>query len=223
MDASEGAVVLGGDGTEEIQLDLPIEGASEELVDGRTILGGDDIEIAVAPVESGTQVIHSVAIPEAPQTFDFSLDGVSLQLNSTGGVDVLDTDGSIVGLVESPWAYDANGLVVPTYFEVDGSVLTQVVTHHKAGYAYPIVADPTVKSCEYHTSWCVKFTKNETKSIALKCTGIGIAGASAFLCSKTPYIVGAAVCVGLVAGLGSALRDSFVKARKMGSASSSSF
>lgn len=50
-------------------------------------------------------------------------------------------DGSVAGAVAPAWARDARGLPVPSRYELDGNVLTQVV-EHTAADAYPVVADP---------------------------------------------------------------------------------
>ncbi len=55
---------------------------------------------------------------------------------------ILDDAGGFVGGVASPWAFDANGVSVPTHFEVSGAKLTQVVDHQSGDFVYPISADP---------------------------------------------------------------------------------
>ncbi|WP_282847829.1 DUF4258 domain-containing protein [Microbacterium oxydans] len=44
------------------------------------------------------------------------------------------------GCTDVPWAKDASGASVPTFYGITGSTLTQVVQHQ--GAAYPVVADP---------------------------------------------------------------------------------
>lgn len=44
--------------------------------------------------------------------------------------------------VAAPWAKDANGKDVRTYFTTNGKKLTQHVAHKAQGVAYPVVADP---------------------------------------------------------------------------------
>ena len=59
----------------------------------------------------------------------------------TGEVFVMDSEGKIHSSIDAPWAYDAEGKPVKTYFEVSAGTLTQVVVPD-AETAYPIVADP---------------------------------------------------------------------------------
>lgn len=64
------------------------------------------------------------------------------KLNDFGAIDLLDLDGNFVAFILTPWAKDATGQSVATHFEVDGSVLVQVVDHLSSRYEYPIAADP---------------------------------------------------------------------------------
>lgn len=43
---------------------------------------------------------------------------------------------------EAPWAVDADGVDVATWYEVRGTTLVQVVDHRGKNVTYPIVADP---------------------------------------------------------------------------------
>ncbi len=71
--------------------------------------------------------------------------------------------GGLTGIIDAPWAYDANGTPVPTHYEISGDVLTQVVDHICDNYTYPITADPKVS---WGLSIYVTFTKSETKQLA---------------------------------------------------------
>lgn len=76
--------------------------------------------------------------------YDFSADvGITAELGEVnGGILFLQGD-DVVGGVLPPWAIDANGADVPTHYEVADGTIVQVVEHAGAGFAYPIVADPT--------------------------------------------------------------------------------
>lgn len=69
--------------------------------------------------------------------------GTSLTANSDGGIDVLDATGVVVAVVAKPWAVDAVGRSLPTYFRVEGQTVVQIVQTH--GAAFPVVADPWVQ------------------------------------------------------------------------------
>jgi hypothetical protein len=54
----------------------------------------------------------------------------------------LDSAHNILASVAKPWAKDANGLQIKTYFTTDGQTLTQHILHNVAGVVYPVTADP---------------------------------------------------------------------------------
>lgn len=96
--------------------------------------------------------------------------------------------------IGSPWAVDANGQSVPTWYEVDGDTVTQVVDHVGMQAVYPVVADP-----EYGKSWLnsyIWFNRAETKTIAAG--GWGAATLTG-LCTAVGGPIAGAVC-GLAAG-----------------------
>ncbi len=47
-----------------------------------------------------------------------------------------------LGIFSAPWVVDANGVEVPTWFEISGNQITQVVDLSSEEIAYPVVADP---------------------------------------------------------------------------------
>lgn len=101
--------------------------------------------VAVEPTSEGFRAMTVVNGPSAPERFRFHLARSvdSLRLEEDGSVSALDADDRVIGSIESPWARDVAGASVPTHYEVDGTVLTQVVQHREKDYAYPIVADPS--------------------------------------------------------------------------------
>jgi hypothetical protein len=87
--------------------------------------------------------------PESPREYRFAMDvpdGGQMVKNPDGSVDVLDADGTVVEHVKSPWAYDAAGRAVPTYYEVDNTTgaLVQVVDPQRTTML-PVLADPDKK------------------------------------------------------------------------------
>lgn len=86
------------------------------------------IDNTAAPVE----YTYSITVP----------DGGRVELTSDGGAVVLDTQDQPIALVQTPWATDAVGSSVATYFTTDGSSLTQHIIHNVEGISYPVAADP---------------------------------------------------------------------------------
>ena len=104
----------------------------------------DDASLAVQPLADGsTRFLSVVENENAPERYEYTFEGFDLVLLEDGSVLVLDGEGP-VGVVAAPWATDANGVPVPTGYEVGGSTLTQIVEHVGGGLAYPIAADPSL-------------------------------------------------------------------------------
>lgn len=94
--------------------------------------------------DGAVQVMTVIDSPVAPIAFDYPIDlpaGAKL-IATDDGAAVVDNRGEPLGTFALPWARDAAGADVPTWYEVRGSTLAQVV-EHSASYAYPVVADPT--------------------------------------------------------------------------------
>lgn len=104
-----------------------------------------------------------------------------------------------MGRSTSPWAYDAAGRAVPTYYVADGSRLIQVVRHDVEGIAYPVVADPRFQfDCGIITC-TLRFDRNTTNDVML---GLGISTlASALAAFLGPIGVVAAAVIGTKLGL----------------------
>lgn len=136
------------DGTGSLTLDVPAEGEDLAPSDDTTSLfkgTGTDTSIAVQATEGGVRSLIHIDSPAAPERFEFPLGGdvASLRLTVDGGVEALGRDGTAIATAPAPWARDANGIPVPTHFEINGTTLVQVV-EHRGGYTYGIVADPSV-------------------------------------------------------------------------------
>ena len=131
-----------------LTMELPAEGedvaaqsSSTALFDGT----GDDTAIAVQSTTEGLRALVLIDSQESPERFDFPVGGDVAALRGTegGGVEALNTDGRVISVAPAPWATDANGVSVPTRYEINGTTLTQVVDHANGSYAYPVVADPS--------------------------------------------------------------------------------
>lgn len=211
-------------GSSAISLDLPSTGSQATKSAGRYVLPATEhASLAVAPTDSGTQILIGVESAEAPTSYAFGLGaaaGVRPELTADGGVDLIDGHGALSAQIAPPWAVDAEGRDVPTRYEVRDGAVTQVVDHRAGDFAYPIVADPKVKFCDLKTAVCVKFTKKETKKIRDAMFASVGAGVNT-LCKTIPGAGAAgllvkAVCAAAVTAYFYGLRGVFKKARKQG-------
>lgn len=83
--------------------------------------------------------------PESAREHVFDMDvppGGRMVKNPDGSVDVMDAHGEVVEHVDAPWAFDAAGRRVPTWYEVgEGNQLVQVVDPERTT-PLPVLADP---------------------------------------------------------------------------------
>lgn len=121
----------------------------------------------------GAQTLIHINRPDAPHAFRFPVqvpEGGKLEDMGDGTVS-LNVDRMPHGGFTVPWAKDANGQSVPTYLQVEGSDLVQIVEFDE-NTAFPIVADPRF-------DWGIVsghayFNKEETRMMAAAGAG-GIA------------------------------------------------
>jgi hypothetical protein len=128
-----------------VKMTVPAEGAPSVV--GKTALYKSAVassSVAVQAVDGGMRALVNIASADAPERFEFPFGGkiAGLTLKPDGSVETLNAESEVIGSVQAPWARDANGAVVPTHFEVQGTTLIQVVNHQGGNYAYGITADP---------------------------------------------------------------------------------
>ena len=133
-------------------IDIGIPGATSAdnavVADDGTVVYADALpgtDIAAQALANGdVRALINIDGPEAPTTFAFPVripGAGGLTVNDDGSADVWDEDGSTIALIASPWAVDADGTALDTYYVANGETLLQVVDH--AGATYPVVADPS--------------------------------------------------------------------------------
>ena len=156
-------------GAFELGLPLPADVESLELVDGDTALYRDaqsEYDVAIQATALGARALVHIASPDAPYTYRFELDlgpDESARRTSDGGVEIrAERDGvsAVLASIAPPWALDAKGAAVPTWYEVDGSTVVQHVDHARA--VYPVVADP---SLSFGWKIYVTFSRSEASAI----------------------------------------------------------
>jgi hypothetical protein len=108
--------------------------------------GNDDSANAVQATEDGgVRMLTIIDNPNAPTEYNYDVtlpDGGYITINSDGGATIFNGDDTLIAAVATPWAKDANGKVIETYFTTDGSTLTQHIIHTTDGIVYPVTADP---------------------------------------------------------------------------------
>lgn len=128
---------------------LPFSGtaSSAKKVGNGTVAYDNENGSVTAPIvlaDGSIQINTVIASPDAPRNYDYALKlptGVRVETIGSG-LWFKDGDKSIGGVVPA-WASDATGLSVPTWYEFENGVLTQVIDHSRE-YTYPIVGDPWI-------------------------------------------------------------------------------
>lgn len=105
-----------------------------------------------------------IADKTSPSTHEFTIgnEDNSLQLQDDGSVIVYGADGTQTNYILAPWAKDAEGKDLDTYYTLEGNALKQHIDLSDA--AFPVIADPST-GCG--VGWCsVYFNLSETNAIA---------------------------------------------------------
>lgn len=148
-DPAEG-IDLESDRGLQLEVSLPF---GESAEDGVTVDGGGiaydnangSLTVPIAKTDGSVQITTVIESPSAPTSYPYDFAGASelvLTLFDDGSVVLNDAAGAYAGGIAPPWAYDAAGKPVKTWYEVSGSSLVQRVAHDSGSYTYPIVADP---------------------------------------------------------------------------------
>lgn len=106
--------------------------------------GNESTTVRAIKEDGSAQTATVLDSSSAPERFDYPLtvpDGAVLEVSGEV-VLVISSTGDFIGGFAPAWATDANGTEVPTEYVVNGTTITQLVTHQAGDFEYPIVADP---------------------------------------------------------------------------------
>lgn len=146
-----------------IALSLPAEDEHADKAiksnGGVAFYDGDAYDMAVVASEMGFSSYIIIHDETAPTSYEFDLTlptGYKLSENGVGGVNILNANDEIEGIIAVPWAFDNNGDAVTTQFKLNGDTLVQSVEHANA--VYPVIADPALSSSSgfnpTEAAWC---------------------------------------------------------------------
>lgn len=156
-----------------VVLPFPDDPAEAEIEDDVVYYAHDNGSSSVPlPKEDGSlQVVTTIESSDSPTRFDYTFTGDigEIEVLEDGFVVLRDAAGEFVGGSLPAWAVDANGSAVPTHYEINGSTLTQVVSHTAQDVAYPVIADPylgksLISSVKSSTKWNGKTRYNVYKT-----------------------------------------------------------
>ena len=156
--ASEG-VEIGDEGLTVTQAGAEENSTAEPLGDKNLwfseVEEGSDTDLLVSPTSMGVELFDMLRSADSPETLHFHVDlpeGAELKPNGGGGAEVLGSDGSILAVVPTPTAVDAQGTSIPTKLEVEGDSIALHVEHREAEAAYPVLLDPSILQDWYNAT-----------------------------------------------------------------------
>lgn len=182
------------------------------------VTANDPTNSVIRSSSTGGQVLTVLRDGADTATFDIDLpSGASLRPTAAGGFAIVSDQGTY-GSIEAPWAVDANGKRLSTHYTLDGSTISQKVDVENA--AFPVVADPSFRWCDWYTATCVKLNRSETLRVS-DAFFAGVGAAVASFCGLIPWspwqlALVKAACAGIVAAYFVALRGTFATARAQG-------
>ncbi len=193
-----------------LEIDLPGTDTQDGQLVGDSVAYPNvdhDLGIVVDATEDGLRVSAVIESFEASHVLDFGLtipDNGYLQLEDDDSVSVRNQDGDVVHSIAPPWATDANGTPVETWYKVKGETLTQHVNPTTVT-AYPITADPEFRRSWWGVTW--KLNSSELRELYyIAGISLPIYGAIGLYCSSAtagicalPWSV-IAVAIGLTIG-----------------------
>lgn len=118
---------------------------------------GSDFSVGIQPIEaeefgSGVRSMITITSKEASKNYEFDVtipEGDYLDFfkvvdenEQDGSIAIFNSDSEIIGLIDAPWAKDADGNNVPTHYEIQGNKVIQTIEFTE-NTSFPIVADPT--------------------------------------------------------------------------------
>lgn len=120
------------------------DGQAVQVIDSKST----GVDLVTLQRQDGFQALIEIAGPESPTRYQFENaipKGYIGTVQNDGSVIITDATGHQQGLITAPWAYDQNGLSVPTHYTIEGTTLVQSIDHSQAT-AYPVIADPLIKA-----------------------------------------------------------------------------
>lgn len=155
-----------------LRLDSASTGRSGQIADGNVFYANTaaDTDSFVRPIPSGIETFLVVRSAEGPERSALEFDlpaGAELKAGAGAdrGVTIIDGD-KLLGRVEAPSAWDADGMPVPVAYDIEGSRITVRFPHRDGDFRYPLIVDPIVGSTSMdlynlHTNGTRDTSKNE--------------------------------------------------------------
>ena len=199
-DAASGVVLGAPNNGPVLNVQLPNaqqDGSAEKVGNGVIAYAGTNgsANAVRATADGGVQLLTIIDSPDAPTSYEYKIsvpNGGTIELTKTGGASLLNAKGTVIASVAAPWATDATGKAITTYFTTDGQTLTQHILHNVPGVVYPVTADPWLS---WGWNLYVNFNWWETQTIEhYQEAGYFGWGLATYVCSKIPYTPAEVAC-----------------------------
>lgn len=149
VNAADPVTIDNGQG-EPVEISLPEEiqvNDAQVADDGTAVYTGADAHVAIQTLTDGAVRLQVILEnPQAPTTYTYDLGDTTPVILDNGSIDltkeIAEGVTAVVGTIDAPWATDANGTNIKTWYTIDNNTLTQHLTPSD-DTAYPITADPT--------------------------------------------------------------------------------
>lgn len=172
--------------------------AAQQVAPGIVVYGSNKgfANAVQATEDNGVRLLTVIDAASAQTEYSYGLsvpEGGHIAITEDGGAVVFGVDEQIISTIDTPWATDASGKSVDTWYTTDGQALTQHVEHNVSGVAYPVVADPLIKRW---FGWEFQLSRQQTVAVM---AGNGVAAAASFYIPE-PFIskaVGAALTLSM--------------------------
>jgi hypothetical protein len=150
INKKEGSITLNSEENQTPKIEIP-DNQTPIVIEDKLIYTSPFADKVVETVNGGVRQIVHIKNYNAPKFYDFPMglaEGQELNLNKNGGATVADEEGETIMVIGAPWARDADGNDLETYYEiVNQNTLRQHIDFDK-NTAFPVSADPT---------WCGRY------------------------------------------------------------------
>lgn len=179
-DQGNGAITLEGTG---VSVALPATNATgAAIADDGTLVYEADRAGVITAIQNKADALQVQTIIDAAgtDTFSYGIGGATPVLRADGGVDLTAPSGGsssveIVAALDAPWAVDAHGSPVPSWYTVTDDAVTQHVSVND-DTAFPVVADPRVS---FGVGVYISFNKIEMQQLSTIISAVAVLGATA--------------------------------------------
>lgn len=196
----------------DITIGLPYStGEAAVSIDGTDVIPSvEGIDNVVERHSTGVRAMTVIHDETAPTMYPYTLTGGVFVQEHDGTVVIEDGEGRLIGEVAPAWAIDAEGLDVPTWYEVSGNELRQYVDHRSA--AYPVVADPSVR-VTWNKFW-ITYNRSEVRALRGMARTMEFYGAVCAPISALGPIgwFGTAICAQILGAVGESFYNTWMNA-----------